>query len=376
MKRRQLIYLPQIDPFSFRLFFFRGESGKSYNLRHYPERGGIDILTAKDFPYTASEILAMAKYCYDATTHPTDDEEFWRDKIESLNKKHLSNKVDKKKSPSDSKRQKDLSSLKIKNWRHLQLYEPLPKIFTLKSKDGKVINSVDEWFKYAPPQQREKHWKNGRSAKELAKAFFQTGRLKVPNELESFFKCTPVLADFVPSLGIPEYTTSLDNFPGGKRNHDLIIIGYSNKIKVAIAIEAKADETFGKEIHEIKFKEGSNNLKRIEMLLRSLFDEIDNERAKRIRYQLLTGVTGALIEAKKQRADHAVFIVYEIISYALNQTKLSINDCDCERFVRELIKFKGPVFDPKKTYEKKSFPGGLFVPPDIPLLIGKVTSRI
>lgn len=31
------------------------------------------------------------------------------------------------------------------------------------------INSLDEWFQYAPPAKGENHWKDGRSAKELEK---------------------------------------------------------------------------------------------------------------------------------------------------------------------------------------------------------------
>ena len=37
------------------------------------------------------------------------------------------------------------------------------------SKKGKQINSVDDWYKYAPPMKKDIHWKDGKSAKELAK---------------------------------------------------------------------------------------------------------------------------------------------------------------------------------------------------------------
>ena len=41
-------------------------------------------------------------------------------------------------------------------------------------KNGHNIHSVDDWLRFAPPEKGESHWKDGRSAKELAKAWFPT----------------------------------------------------------------------------------------------------------------------------------------------------------------------------------------------------------
>ena len=55
-------------------------------------------------------------------------------------------------------------------------------------KDGNEINSVEDWFSYAPPKGNERHWVDGRSAKELAKAFFRDGYMaKIPAELLRIF---------------------------------------------------------------------------------------------------------------------------------------------------------------------------------------------
>ena len=35
-------------------------------------------------------------------------------------------------------------------------------------KKGKIIKSVDDWYNAAPPKNPSLHWKDGRSAKELA----------------------------------------------------------------------------------------------------------------------------------------------------------------------------------------------------------------
>lgn len=51
------------------------------------------------------------------------------------------------------------------------------------SKKGKQINSVDDWYKYAPPMKKDIHWKDGKSAKELAKYIIE-GNKYLPQELE------------------------------------------------------------------------------------------------------------------------------------------------------------------------------------------------
>ena len=51
-------------------------------------------------------------------------------------------------------------------------------------KDDSEIRSVDDWFLCAPPKEGEKHWKDGRSAKELAKRWFPCkDDPQIPNEL-------------------------------------------------------------------------------------------------------------------------------------------------------------------------------------------------
>lgn len=45
------------------------------------------------------------------------------------------------------------------------------------------IRSLEEWLQYAPPAKGEKHWKDGRSAKELAKAWMTYNGPSMPSEL-------------------------------------------------------------------------------------------------------------------------------------------------------------------------------------------------
>jgi len=109
---------------------------------------------------------------------------------------------------------------------------------------GNEIHSVDDWFKYAPPKRAAFHWKDGRSAKEVAKAWISTGQPVIPLELKAILKTHPSTHEFYPEWIIPEMVTKLDNFRGEHRNQDLGISGASPEGKVFISVEAKADEPF------------------------------------------------------------------------------------------------------------------------------------
>ena len=61
------------------------------------------------------------------------------------------------------------------------------------SKDGRLIDSVECWFNCAPPKGGLKQWVDGRSAKELAKAFCSSGRVTVPRAVEALLASNPVL---------------------------------------------------------------------------------------------------------------------------------------------------------------------------------------
>jgi hypothetical protein len=50
-------------------------------------------------------------------------------------------------------------------------------------KSGHEIRSVEDWFQYAPPKMGALHWKDKRSAKELAQSWFRNGIPRPPDEL-------------------------------------------------------------------------------------------------------------------------------------------------------------------------------------------------
>ena len=222
-----------------------------------------------------------------------------------------------------------------------------------------------------------RHWKDGRSAKELAKAWLETGKPKMPRELKNILQSHPLTRNFIPDFAIPEFVTRIDNFSGEHRNHDLIINGMSDDLKVLISVEAKADESFGKLICNVGSKIPNSKIpQRLELLKNSIFGRTPDDVIGKVRYQLLTGVAGALIEAKNIGADISVFIVHEFLSKALDYKKVEQNSDDFEYFVQILSGKTDSRTQFDELIEIEGVPGGKFVPGDMKLLIGKTKAEV
>jgi hypothetical protein len=243
------------------------------------------------------------------------------------------------------------------------------------------IRSVEDWFRLAPPKKGSKQWKDGRSAKELAKRWFPTkGRPKLPEELAKLLNSHPDLRGTLINEGIPEHKVELDGFPGETRNADLVLLGKKDDKVVCISVEAKADEEFDR-IIDAKLKavenKPSNLPKRIDLLCRSLFGKTVKEfpALKSFRYQLLAAVGGALIEAKIRKAALCLFVVHVFLTESVDFKKVEENSKDFDKFIQLLsgrldLEVKdGELIEP--IYVK----GGPFVPINIPLYIGKIVSN-
>jgi hypothetical protein len=115
---------------------------------------------------------------------------------------------------------------------------------------------------------------------------------------------------------------------------------------------------------------------RLELLKNSIFGRTINDVIGNVRYQLLTGVAGALIEAKNRRADISVFVVHEFISKAVDYKKVAQNSGDLEYFVRILSGKTDLRIHLDELIEIEGVPGGEFVPGDMKLLIGKTKVEV
>ncbi len=249
---------------------------------------------------------------------------------------------------------------------------------------GQPIRSVDDWFRLAPPQGGAEQWVDGRSAKELAKVWFRRNVPSVPDELRELLAAVDETRDLEITRIIAEKITRLDEFDPGHRNHDLTILGKTREGQVLIAVEAKADESFVSTIAEalraaeIRVGNGttgkSSNLpKRVAELCTAVLG-CEPRVAHEIRYQLLYGLAGALIEAKAQAANRAVFLVHEFVTDRTKDEIHARNRRDLERFAAHF----GLQFRPADSMWAGPIqvPGGKHVPGDIPIWLAKIVTRL
>lgn len=298
----------------------------------------------------------MATWHVDAERVPTGEVAYWREQIESLNRRYLGMAESSAAQPHavTATRQEDLGNT-----------------ISIVGSSGQPICSVDDWFHFAPPKLGSKHWKDGRSAKELAKAFCAPGVPAVPAELLGLLASSARLDGVQLTQVWPEHKIQLDSYWGETRNADLAAVGIGKAGVVAVTLEAKADEEFGPTIAERLHAKsaGPNVRRRISSLSQSLFGPPPLNLGE-LRYQLLHGIAATLIFAKEQNAAAAVFIVYEFKGPSCSEQKRKANAGDLDAFVAAL----SPSASPLKTGQMVgpfSVPGSDRVPANIPLFIGK-----
>ena len=141
-----------------------------------------------------------------------------------------------------------------------------------------------------------------------------------------------------------------------------------------MGVGAKAEESFGDTIWKYREKKTplSRVPERIDLLCQSIFGRPMDEGLGPLRYQLLHGVGGTLIEAKKRKAEQALLVVHEFISDKVGLNNVKRNAADFERFARTFPDLKSADVDRGVLMGPIRVPGGRFVPGDIPLCIGKV----
>lgn len=217
---------------------------------------------------------------------------------------------------------------------------------------------------------------------ELARAWFpQEGLPQIPSELYAILSSHPDTIGTVIYEGLPEHKVPLDSFRGETRNTDLVLLGHTDQKTIVISIEAKADEPFDQTVAKRLSKvhgTRSNIPKRIDLLCQSLFGETVTKfpPLEKLRYQLLTGVAGALIEAENQRAGVALFVVHEFLSKDVKQEKVQKNLKDFVKFIQLLPGCSKVEIGQEQLIGPVHVPGGEFVPSDIPLYVGKVSREI
>ena len=249
------------------------------------------------------------------------------------------------------------------------------------------IQSVDDWYKFAPPKKGALQWKDGRSAKELTKAW--CANASGPSPPKEFLQLMAPLIDsnqLAHASAWPELQVPIDNLPGEPPNIDLAILSDGKQGRTAICIEAKADEPFGRyvaEMYDVAVKHREQGEKtgvpdRIIYLENNLLPERNANLPDReeIRYQLLTGTAAALAVAKLHKAQVAVFVIHEFLFAGhVNEEKVKQNAQDLSRYVIRLTGGaitsvpEGVLLGPLSIPSSESIWGG------VSLYLGKVVTQ-
>lgn len=251
-------------------------------------------------------------------------------------------------------------------------------------KNGKVINTVEEWGKLAGPKDSIQ-WKDHRSAKESAKAWIENNKPVIPVEIKKIFENS----DHFSGLNVievePEAQLKFDSF-SGPSNMDVLVHAQDKKGKFVIGIEAKADEPFSEylkdkftEALEVKFESpNSKRVIRIEQLSLALFTKRVDKTPKigELRFQLLSGLAGTVAAARENNCDRAVFLIHEFNTPLTTDEKHEQNRIDFNNFIERLSNGEIKKIESGKIYGPFKIPGKpLFDnPPEI--FIGKANRII
>lgn len=198
---------------------------------------------------------------------------------------------------------------------------------------------ITDWRQWARPKDAEKHWKAGRSAMELARAWFTSPVPVVPPEVARLLATQPDTADAVLEEGWPELKTALPE-RGEGRNHDLVLRGTAAGQGFLLAIEGKVDETMGPAVgaywRASKRSGKSFAWRRVDTLLRAVFgaEAVATEAPwAELPYQMLTATVGTAIEAARRDCPVAALVVHEFGTESARAEPLRKNAADFQAFL-------------------------------------------
>lgn len=185
------------------------------------------------------------------------------------------------------------------------------------NRDGFPITSLDDWERLGKPAAPE-HWKQGRSAYELAADWIEADAAR---DVADLLRVRPELADAVLVEGVAEKQTRFDEDHRGPRNHDLLVRGRVGSKPVVIGVEGKADETFDDPLwlyreKALKRSPATGALVRVDRLVRRWFGtSLERDRGQPplicMGYQLFSALAGTLADAMLDDCEIAVVLVME-----------------------------------------------------------------
>ena len=206
-------------------------------------------------------------------------------------------------------------------------------------KGDRLLATLDDWHRFAPPK-RAIHWKDGRSAKENARAWINAAPGLQPDIAQVLANCDGI-GPLRAWRAEPEARIAIDRFRGEPPNIDLLLVAEDDHGPLVVAIEAKADEPFGNVLadqHEQAYAARATNprskrVARIEGLLARFAIGLQQRHVPQLRYQLLTATAAVLTEAGRCSSVRAVLIVHEFVTPLTASARRERNAADLQRFL-------------------------------------------
>jgi hypothetical protein len=207
------------------------------------------------------------------------------------------------------------------------------------------IVSLEDWRAHAAPKGGDRHWVEGRSALELARAWCSDEGPCVPAEVRVALQSHPDLAALRIIEMTPEARIAFDKRRGEPRNADLAGIAEDGDGIAVIQVEGKADESFGERVADVlsaatRRARGKTTgaPDRVRDLISALVPRNGEEQpsADDLRYQLLTATAATLAEAQRRGATRAVLVIHEFVTDRTDDNLHHANQSDLNAFVRRI----------------------------------------
>ena len=216
-------------------------------------------------------------------------------------------------------------------------------------KDGHCIATLEDWFKHAPPQAKESHWKNGRSAKEFARVWVDAAP-NLPLVVAGMLKNSPDFETLRSWWAEPEAKVKFDNYRG-PANLDLLLVGNDDTGPLIIAVEAKADETFGEPVEKtleaagrrLEQNPNAKGVARLEELAELFGLALDRPDFLALRYQLLTLTAAAMSITRCRSAKRALVIIHEFVTPLTDEERRRQNGRDLDTFLQSVFGWADPL---------------------------------
>lgn len=212
-------------------------------------------------------------------------------------------------------------------------------------KGQECIEDIETWRRLASPKHNV-HWQDGRSAKEAARAWTQLEPGTFPPEVLHTLLSHTDFAPIVNWYAEPEARVTFDCYGGEPANLDLIVHARDRIGSLLIAVEAKADESFGRTLagtYSAAAKRKAKNprskgLDRIEHLAKVILGVPREEltRVDMLRYQLLTATAAGVAKAQHRSICRVVLLVHEFVTKRTSDRKHARNAEDLDAFIRHI----------------------------------------